>query len=674
MTIPKLPSRAAAWLLAAFLLAALAAPPPARPDQAEALAGPDPPPNAIWLEALSLDEAGQDYGSPQARKSVDGNPLTLDGVVYQHGVGAHANARWAVPLNAVAVRFAAMVGVDDERACCGSITFEAWVDGEKRADSGVLRGGDAPHLLSVDLTGAQLLELVVTDAGDDITNDHADWAGAAIILAPGVAARPDSLQPAPDPPMPIASGVPPAPAIHGPRIVGAAPGRPFLFLIPATGQGPLTFSAGNLPPGLSLDPEAGIISGSLQRAGETVVQLAVTGPRGRAARKLLIVGGEGKLALTPPMGWNSWNIWAGAVTDEKVRDAADWMVKSGLAAHGYQYLNIDDTWEGRRDADGEIQPNEKFGDMKALADYVHSKGLKLGLYSSPGPQTCAGHEGSYQHEHQDARTYARWGIDYLKYDWCSYGGVAKDAGLAELQRPYRTMRAALDASGRDIVYSLCQYGMGSVWEWGADVGGNLWRTTGDITDTWGSLSRIGFGHDGRERFVGPGRWNDPDMLVVGKLGWGSAPRDTRLTHNEQITHITLWALLAAPLLLGCDLSQLDQKHCFRFTLDLLTNDEVIDVDQDPLGQAAGPRAAHGLTEVWARPLWDGTLAVGLFNRGPVRAQVTARWADLGLSGPQAVRNLWQKRDLGTFADSFTASVVSHGAVLVKIGRPQRTDW
>jgi alpha-galactosidase len=297
---------------------------------------------------------------------------------------------------------------------------------------------------------------------------------------------------------------------------------------------------------------------------------------------------------------------------------------------------------------------------------VHSKGLKLGIYSSPGPQTCARFEGSYQHEEQDAKTYAKWGLDYLKYDWCSYGQIARNPKLPDRQKPYAVMQAALAKTDRDIVYSLCQYGDGNVWEWGAEVGGNLWRTTGDITDTWGSLSGIGFNQNGHEKHAGPGHWNDPDMLVVGRVGWGPNIHPSRLTQNEQITHITLWCLQSAPLLIGCDMSAMD-----KFTVDVLGNDEVIEVDQDPLGKPAGRRAQDGRLEVWARPLWDGTMAVGLFNRGVEAAKVTAKWSDLGLKGSQMVRDLWQQKNLGNFSESFSTMVPQHGAVLVKIGRPNK---
>jgi alpha-galactosidase len=622
----------------------------------------------VWLEDLDLSHMAQDWESAQACKSVEGKALSIGGREFAHGVGTHSNSLMLIDLKGGAARFRAMVGIDGEVEERGSVTFQVWVDGELKGSTGVLRGGDPPEALSVDLAGAQQMLLCVTDAGDGYEHDHADWANAMISLKEGAASRPQAIAMPAEPPPTIASGDRREPAIHGPRIVGATPGHDFLFLIPATGEGPLTYAAENLPKGLRLDPRTGIISGRIAEEGKTVVTLRVRGPRGDATRKLSIVAGTHKLALTPPMGWNSWNVWAGAVDAEKVRAAADWMVKSGLAAHGWQYINVDDCWEGERDASGTLSGNEKFGDMKALGDYIHAKGLKFGVYSSPGPKTCGGFEGSYGHEEQDAHAWASWGVDYIKYDWCSYGRIAKDNSLEELQKPYRVMREALDKCGRDIVFSLCQYGMGSVWEWGADVGGNCWRTTGDIYDAWGSMSSIGFGQDGHEKHAGPGHWNDPDMLVVGKVGWGPNLHPTNLTPHEQMTHITLWCLLSSPLLLGCDLSELDQ-----FTLDLLTNGEVLDVNQDPLGKPAGRRGQDGLLEVWARPLWDGTMAVGLFNRGPMRAKVTANWTELRLRGRQRVRDLWQRKDLGTFDGSFTAEVPAHGVVLVKIGTPREPE-
>ncbi len=646
-----------------FVLAvAVAAMVPVMAMGEDSLRGKKPPKGGIWLDTLDLGTMNQSYKKPQAGRSIMGFPISLGGDTYTHGIGTHAPSEFLIDLKGVAQRFESFVGVDDETKNQGSVTFEIWVDGQRVADSGPMRGGDAPKRMAVELAGARQLLLLVSDAGDGNKIDHADWAGAALILIPKTQEQPVSAAIASEPAPPIASGTKPEPAIHGPRIVGATPKRPFLFRIPATGEAPLAFAAKGLPAGLTLDAQTGIVSGALDAEGTTEVELSVTGPKGTAARGLTIVGGEHKLALTPPMGWNSWNVWGVAVDEEKVRAAADWMVKSGLAAHGYQYINIDDAWEDERDASGEVETNKKFPDMKALGDYVHARGLKFGIYSSPGPKTCAGYTGSYEHEQQDANTYAAWGVDYLKYDWCSYGQIAKGPGLDELQKPYRVMRTALDACGRDIVYSLCQYGMGEVWKWGADVGGNLWRTTGDIGDTWDSMSRIGFDQQGKDAFAGPGHWNDPDMLVVGNVGWGPNVRPTVLKPNEQITHITLWCILAAPLLLGCDLSQLDP-----FTLALITNDEVLDVNQDPLGKQASCRTRSAWSEVWAKPMSDGSLAVALFNRGPVRADVTAAWKDLGLSGKHKVRDLWLQKDLSPAEGAFTAAVPGHGAVLVRIG-------
>jgi alpha-galactosidase len=633
-------------------------------DQAT-LAGNKLPPDAIWLESLDLTNIDQGWGTPRARRSVDRRPLTIHGQVFKHGVGTHAVSEVHIALNGGAEQFVSMVGVDDDAGGRGSVTFEILVDGKKVAESGRMVGGEAPKRLEADLRGAKRMSLLVGDADDGMDYDHADWAGAMIVLAPGVNARPQTIAMFDTATVPadIAHPDSPEPAIHGPRIVGGTAGHAFQFLIPATGEKPLRFAAKNLPDGVTLDAETGIISGSLKQPSTTLVTLEATNARGTCSRKLTIVGGAHKLALTPPMGWNSWNCWAGAVSDAKVRAAADAMTKSGLAAHGFQYVNIDDCWEGQRDSNGEIQTNQKFPDMRALADYVHSKGLKLGIYSSPGPKTCAGFEASYQHEAQDARTYAKWGVDYLKYDWCSYGRIAPHPDREASMKPYQVMRDALDDCGRDIAYSLCQYGVNDVWTWGADVGGNCWRTTGDINDSWSSMSGIGFKQNGHEKYAGPGHWNDPDMLVVGKVGWGPSLHPTKLKPNEQLTHISLWCLLSSPLLIGCDMSSIDP-----FTLALLTNDEALDINQDPLGKTAGRVATRGQSEVWARPLFDGTTAVGLFNRGLQTTKVNVEWSELNRSGLQPVRDLWQHKDMGEHADGYEASVPPHGVVLIKVGK------
>ena len=346
------------------------------------------------------------------------------------------------------------------------------------------------------------------------------------------------------------------------------------------------------------------------------------------------------------MGWNSWNYFACKVSDAVIRAQADAMVSTGMKDAGYVYVNIDDCWEGERDAKGFIHPNERFPDMKALADYVHRKGLKLGIYSSPGPKTCAKYEGSFGHEEQDAQTYADWGIDYLKYDWCSAQGDQKAA--------YAKMRDALKKTGRPIVYSLCQYGKERVWSWGASLSGNLWRTTGDIKDRYDSMAYLGFGQNGLERFAGPGHWNDPDMLEVGNGG---------MNEDEYRTHMSLWCLLAAPLLAGNDLTSMSPT-----TLALLTNPEVVAVDQDPAGIQGYRVAQEGPLEVWVKPLADGSKAVGLFNRSHSDATVTAYFRDIGVGDSVIVRDLWARRDLGTFENNFSQIVPRHGVVLTRIKR------
>jgi len=358
------------------------------------------------------------------------------------------------------------------------------------------------------------------------------------------------------------------------------------------------------------------------------------------------------LASTPPMGWNSWNKFAEKVDDKAVRGVADALVSSGMKDAGYVYINIDDTWEGHRDAQGNIQTNSKFPDMKALADYVHSKGLKIGIYSSPGPKTCADYEGSYQHEEQDAKTWAAWGVDYLKYDWCSAEKVYKPTDMPAV---YKKMGDALKATGRPIVYSLCQYGLQKVWEWGPSVGGNLWRTTGDIEDKWESMSKIGFDKQASlDKYAGPGHWNDPDMLEVGNGG---------MTPTEYRTHMTLWAMLAAPLLAGNDLRAMTPE-----IRDILINKDVIAIDQDKLGQQGRRVSKEGATEVWTRQLENGDLAVALFNRSEGMANVVARWEILGLKGKHKARDLWNHIDLGSVRDTYSAEVPAHGVILVRIAR------
>jgi len=372
------------------------------------------------------------------------------------------------------------------------------------------------------------------------------------------------------------------------------------------------------------------------------------------------------VTLTPPMGWNSWNHFADKVTDKDIRDSADQLVATGMKDAGYIYVNIDDTWEGKRDAGGVLHTNEKFPDMKALADYVHSKGLKIGIYSSPGPKTCAGYEGSLGHEEQDAKMYAEWGIDYLKYDLCSFNeevmlkqAPGDSAGQLRLMiAAYSKMDKALKSTGRPIVYSLCQYGWDAAWEWAPSVGGNLWRTTDDIDSKWDRIAVIGFGQAGLEKYSGPGHWNDPDMLEVG---------NGELTLPENRSHFSLWAILAAPLLAGNDL-----PHMKPEIKAILTNRDVIAIDQDRLGEQGARAYTDGEVEVWTRHLAGGALAIAVFNTGSPRYSTHPfhlSLRKLGLKDSQAGKDLWTGKTV-ELTDNMPFELTSHDVLLVRVDAPK----
>jgi alpha-galactosidase len=362
------------------------------------------------------------------------------------------------------------------------------------------------------------------------------------------------------------------------------------------------------------------------------------------------------LAKTPPMGWNSWNKFGCNVSEKLIREMADAMVASGMRDAGYVYLVIDDCWQVDRDAQGNILPDpQRFpSGMKALADYVHAKGLKFGLYSDAGTLTCQKRPGSRGYEFQDARQYAAWGVDYLKYDWCSTGTQNAPAS-------YSIMRDALLKAGRPIVFSICEWGTAKPWLWARDVG-NLWRTTGDIQDCWDckrDWGGMGVVHildlqDGLESYAGPGHWNDPDMLEVGNGG---------MTATEYRAHFSLWCLLSAPLMAGNDLRSMQPE-----IKEILTNREVIAIDQDPLGLQGRRVKREGDRELWVKQLADGSRAVVLFNRGPKAAELSASWIDIGYPPRLSarVRDLWAGKDLGQLTGKFSAEVPSHGVVMVTI--------
>jgi alpha-galactosidase len=472
-----------------------------------------------------------------------------------------------------------------------------------------------------------------------------------------------------------------SPRINGPGVFGVRPGSPFLYSIPVAGQRPIQFAADHLPDGLSLDSATGQITGSIAQAGEYPVVLHATNSDGAADKNFRIIVGD-KIGLAPAMGWNSWNCWAGAVDQDKVLRSARAMVSSGLKDHGWTYINIDDTWQAPRGGTlGGLQGNEKFPDMKALCDSIHAMGLKAGIYSTPWITSYGGFPGGssntpdgkwtpemkddkfkrlgqYPFAENDARQFAAWGFDYLKYDW-------NPNDIENIRR----MSEALRASGRDIIYSLSN---SAPFDHAAELAqlANSWRTTGDIRDTWDvteqfwqcSLSYIAFSQDPWAPYGGPGHFPDPDMLVVGYVGWGPSLHLTNLTHDEQYTHISMWCMLSAPLLIGCDMERLDP-----FTLSLLTNDEVLALDQDSLAKPATRVATIGAVDMYVKELDDGGKALAFFNRGDSTRSGTFDKLDwIGFPGRQNVRDLWQQKDLGVVERHMDYSVPAHGVLLLKL--------
>lgn len=489
---------------------------------------------------------------------------------------------------------------------------------------------------------------------------------------------------------------PDTPRINGPKVYGARPDADFLFRIPATGIRPMSFEAKGLPKGLKLDPDTGIIRGKVRKGGIYNVSLKATNKIGTAERVLKIVIGD-QLALTPPMGWSSWNCYGTGITQERAMATAQALLKTGLADYGYSYINIDSGWQGIRDGkENALQPNSAFPDMKALGDYLHENGLKFGIYSSPWMGTYTGHLGSssddpegkswwveegsvtpyyqvdqtkitrdslfrfgeYSFARQDARQWAEWGVDFLKYDW-----NAIDAWWL------KDMRSALLATGRDIILSLsCHtgYALGPVLQENSE----LWRTAGgDLKDSWDKIVAAGIKQERWAGYTRPGSWPDADMLVLGKIGWGRDMRRefelhwTHLTADEQYTHMSLWALLSSPLIIGCDLTEIDD-----FTLSLLTNNEVIDVNQDPLAFQAAKFSGDEDHAVYIKPLEDGSVAIGLFNFSDTTRMIGFRPHNLGLIGQQTIRDIWRQKDIAKIeqTDWWETPVRSHGVKLLKV--------
>ena len=480
----------------------------------------------------------------------------------------------------------------------------------------------------------------------------------------------------------LTPAAPATPRFNGAPVYGVRPGSPVIYRFPVSGEKPMKFTCDDLPEGLQLT-ESGVLSGKTDKPAILTFTVVAENAKGKASQEFTLKVGADMIGQTPPMGWNSWNCWGLTVTQEKVISSAQALIDKGLADYGYSYINIDDGWEApKRNADGTLDANEKFPSMKGLVDWLHERGLKFGIYSAPGATTCGSYLGSLGYEKEDAEVWNKWGVDYLKYDWCSYERVRaeeNDYGFASCIRPYLLMQKFLRQQPRDIFYSLGPLGGTQVYLWGLYCDGNSWRTAQDINDTWKSICDVGFRQQaGLSKYSSVGHWNDPDMLVVGKVGYGlgencNGLRETRLTPDEQYTHITLWTLVASNMLIGCDIAQMDD-----FTIGLLCNNEVNAIDQDLLGKQADRALKQGDIEVWSRPLADGTIAVGIFNVGdndqrvdmkalisPLPTSPEGEESRLGTPrGGLSVRDLWRQKDLSE--SELSCTIPAHGCRYLKV--------
>ena len=643
----------------------------------------------VWLDALSMQSFSEGIRPVKERRNYQNDSIRIAGRYFERGVGLQSVSVIPMQLDGRGLRFRAMVGADDMGNPALPVHFFVLADGKVIWQSGPMRVGDPARPVDVDLRGVRRMGLLVTDTVGGISNKrtYANWADARLDMTDG---KPPVHIPNDDPAEILTPPVARTPRINSARAFGTRPGHPFLFRIAATGERPMTFGVEGLPPGLSLDPKTGIITGRLEQPGDHRLRVTATNKLGRAVSDLRISIGE-TIALTPPIGWNGWNSWAHRIDADKVIASAKAMVDMGLADHGWTFVNIDDTWQGKRSGPMlALQPNEKFPDIKGMVDQIHAMGLKAGLYSTPYISTYAGYPGGssdhpqggethelikpnrqpfmrigpHRFEEEDAKQMAEWGFDFLKYDW------RMDVNSSE--RMFRALRR----SGRDIILSLSNNApFDKVKDWVRTS--NMYRTGPDIRDSWNSLFMTSFSLDKWGPHAGPGHWSDPDMMIVGNVTTGQEMHPTRLTPNEQYSHISMFALLSAPMLVGCPIEQLD-----AFTLNLLTNDEVIAVDQDPLGRPARLLRDTMGVQTWLKTMEDGSYVLGLFHTGnygqtpaswfrwgnEVPVNYRLEWSKLGLSGRWIMRDLWRQRDIGGMSPGRTFSIPYHGVMLIRLKR------
>lgn len=641
--------------------------------------------NTYRLTESDLEYMSAAIGKPHVNKSAGGEPLSVNGIVYKLGVGTDGNSTLMLQHDGSKGYFKADVAVDDNALPMTRIRFLVFTENGPAFDSGVMQRGDSPIAVRVDLTGIKYVWLktvrafILNDYGNVV--DYANWLNARFEIR-GSAPLPRKKEK--ESCYLLTPSESDHPRINGPRIYGARPGNPFLYRIPVTGKRPLHIRASDLPAGLSLEENTGIISGITPNKGRYDVALSVENKSGKAEAVFTIVSGD-TLSLTPYMGWSSWNTFGDSVSDQRIREITDAVVHTGLADYGYQYINIDDCWNVKaysddpkrggaaRDDEECMRSNGYFSDMKDLADYVHRFGLKLGVYSSPGPRGCGGYEGSFGFEKKDAACFADRGIDFLKYDMCSYDKIYEDKLSIysdQMIPPFRIMGNYLAEQKRDILYNIVQYGMRNVWEWGIETKAHSWRISRDIgavedadKNLWESVSAILFNQKGMEQYAGPGHWNDPDYLLSGSYRRDNIGelQQTPLSYSEQYSVISMMALSANPIILSFDIRDPD-----AFTKQLICNADLLEIHQDRDGKQATCIKQDALIEYYLKPLSDGSVALGIFNLRPIQSNVCLDLTELLPFETNEVRDVWRQKTLSEKEIMSGISIPSHGCIVLRI--------
>ena len=627
----------------------------------------------IELSSLDLTKLTSGFEKPQINKNLKGSPISISGITMKAGIVVKPRSVLWVDLGPDTDLFQAELGIEDSSELNASIQFTFLCDGKILWKSGKMLRGNPSRKVAFNVSNHKQFVVVVTDMSDGIFPDSVAWINAQFVfkkVGPSASTFPDE-------PMEILT---PAhqeqPKINGPKIYGVRPTHPFLYRIPTTGERPIHFEADFLPSGIELDQKEGILSGKAPQKGEYSITIHAINRYGSTSRVFRIISGD-ILALTPPMGWNHWYAFYCTITDEMIREAASLLVSSGMADVGYQYINIDGCWANApentdplrtgplRDGNLNLLPNKYFPNMKKLTDYVHSLGLKAGIYGSPAPFDCAGFVGNYQNEARDARLFADWGFDFLKYDWCYYDElVPHDQSLEAFKNPYRIMGQILQSQERDLVFNLCQYGRKNVWEWATEVGGHTFRTAGDLGYELDRLMEVALQNARVGSFSGPGRWTDPDYIQIGYVGNANtmgAPQKTTLSFSEQYSFMSLWALMSAPLFYSGDIKKLD-----LFGLRILTNTEVIDINQDSLGRPAIVVRLDDEVFVMTKQLEDGSKAIGFFNQAEIPVDILVDLEKIGLNGKHRIRDLWRQKELGTIDGELAVSLKRRGVFLIRV--------